>query len=237
MTYRFRVIDFETTEQNGPPDDEIIEIGNTDVLFDPQTLEVEILPPISLLYRPTKPLKPSNMAIHHLTMADLENQPICTDADLVYLIEPADFVVAHNWAFEALWLAPHMGETHAICTMKVARRVYLGLESYGNQALRYELGHDLDPALAMPPHRAAPDSYVTAHHLAKMLRTERVAHMVGWTLAPTYYERCPIGKHRGQLWADIPHSYLTWILREPGMESDLKAAATDEIERRKSLHT
>jgi len=47
-----------------------------------------------------------------------------------------------------------------------------------------------------------------------------------------FYRECPIGKHKGQLWRDIPASYLQWLTREPDMDPDIKAAANTELQER-----
>ena len=99
--------------------------------------------------------------------------------------------------------------------------------------MRYLLGLDLPDDLAMPPHRAGPDSYVTAHILAHMLKSERVRDLVAWTAEPRFLPRCPIGKHKGATWDAIPADYLQWIQRTADLDPDVKHAANLEMARRK----
>ncbi len=91
----------------------------------------------------------------------------------------------------------------------------------------------------MPPHRAAPDSFVTAHILAEMLMTERVSHLVHWTMQPRYYPTRPLTKHKGKKGCDVPHDYLVRMdsPRASELEIDLKLTARAEIERRRAINT
>jgi hypothetical protein len=42
----------------------------------------------------------------------------------------------------------------------------------------------------------------------------------------------PLGKHRGTPLADVPESYLAWLLREVKLSTGLRAAVAAELERR-----
>lgn len=236
----FKVIDFETTDgfEVKPPENQVVEMGLTNVTFDPETLEISVGTPLEFLFRPTKAMTPDNMAIHHLTMADLEKAPICTPDQIVKLLTAGDpfGVVTHNWAFDSMFIPPLEGIL-PICTLKSAYRLWPDAPNHKNQTLRYWLGMDLDAAHAMPPHRAGPDSFVTAHIFARMLKETRVNSLVQWTKMPRYIPVCPLKKHKGQRWGDIPHDYLAWILREPEMDADMKATAQAEIDRRRDTTT
>ena len=52
------------------------------------------------------------------------------------------------------------------------------VNKHSNQVLRYWLGLRLDADLAMPPHRAGPDAYVTAHLLLRMMALASVEQMI-----------------------------------------------------------
>src|SRR5690606_31559791 len=92
-------------------------------------------------------------------------------------------VVAHNWAFEAAFLGDQ--QTPAICTLKAALRVWPDAPSHSNSVLRYWLEDQgllsLDHETAMPPHRAGPDAYVTAHILKTLLAAGATGReMIAW---------------------------------------------------------
>lgn len=230
-----RSIDFETSDMK-PPEAEVIEIGATDIVFDTDTRSALITKPMSLLFKPTRPLKPENIAVHHLTDARLQDSPICAEKDLRMLVESATpmFLAAHNWAYEAQWMTPAiMGEAKPLCTLKAAYRLFPDQATHNLQTMRYALGLELDDALALPAHRAGPDSYVGAHILAKMLETTPVRDIYRWTLEPRHYPVCPLKKHKGQPWPTVPFDYLLWIIRDIDMEHDIKCAADDEIRARR----
>lgn len=121
-----------------------------------------------------------------------------------------------------------------ICTYKVALRLWPDAPKHSNQVLRYWLGLDLDAVQAMPPHRAGPDAWVTAHLLLRMLEQATVTQMIGWTVEPKQLPVLPFGKHRGLKWADLPDDYLQWLVRQADMDPDVLWCARQETERRGS---
>jgi len=84
----------------------------------------------------------------------------------------------------------------------------------------------------MPPHRAGPDAYVTAHLLKDMLLETTVEQLVAWTSEPKLLLKVPFGKHKGAQWADIPDDYLAWITRQADMDPDVVWNAGVELARR-----
>lgn len=232
---RMRVVDFESTGL-APPDGKLIEAGFCDVWWDTDNKAAAIEPPVSRLFSPGESgIPPEASAVHHLTMDDVAGCPEITDADLRALAQEGQpyALVAHQWGMEGQWLTAEItGDAKVICTLKAAKRAWEGAPSYSNSALRYWRGLKLDPALAMPPHRAAPDAYVTAHLLVELLTTEKVRDLVNWTAQPMHYPTCPLFKWKGRRWEEVDFSYLKWILGAPDMDPDIKHAANAEINRR-----
>jgi exodeoxyribonuclease X len=233
-TVLMRVVDFETTGL-APPEAEILEVGTTDVWFDTEARTCAIADPQAHLFGTTRPIPPEASAVHHIVDEDVAGLPPCTIDDLrtITTLGAPFAVVAHNWAYEGQWLAPEvLGDVRSICTFKAALRAWEEAPGHSNATLRYWRGLRLDHR-AMPPHRAGPDAYVTAHLLADLLKTESVRDLVRWTQMPRHYRVCPIGKWRGHLWAEIPHDYLKWVaISATDMAPDIKAAALAELERR-----
>lgn len=231
---RMRSTDLETSGMKPP--ESVVEIGWTDLVFNTETLECEIGRPNSMLFRPKEPLTPENMAIHHLTNTYLATFPVCEDHDLRALANDdfPQFLIAHNSAFEKQWITDEfMGPAKWICTMKAALHLWPN-DGHSNQAIRYRLGLELDNDLALPAHRAAPDSYVTAHIAAEMLKTNRVAQLVAWEMSPKPVLLCPLGKHRGQQWADVPADFVRWMLGLDDLDPDTRYAAEQEMSRRRA---
>jgi exodeoxyribonuclease X len=167
-------------------------------------------------------------------MEDVLREASFDPADALLSGEPIGILAAHNAAFEQKF----MGETEQpwICTYKCALRVWPDVPGHSNQVLRYWLEDQgllsLDADKAMPPHRAGPDAYVTAHILLALLKVATVEQMIEWTKEPRLLPRCTIGKFRGKPWAEVEWGFLNWMLQQATMEEDLKWNARRELDRR-----
>lgn len=213
-----RVLDFETT---GMPEDKergmrvgICEIGFTDV--DLETREVGET--IAAFVNPNMPIHPEAMAVHHITDADVAGAMNYMQAcqRLMAGMEPGDVFVAHNAPFEQAFFGG--GNYPWICTYRVAQHLWDNAPSYSNQVLRYWLSLDLvmpDPARAMPPHRAGPDTYVTAHILVRELQGRSVEELVKLTKQMPLLKTVPFnGEHKGKLFSELDERMLDWILKK-----------------------
>ena len=229
-----RIWDCETSGMPENPDAEVIELGRIDL--DMQTLEV--VNPWRGFIRPHRPIPPETMAVHHITLAEIEAEGP-TDEPWRHLWHgcgPDDVVVAHNMAFEKHF---HNGNGRRwICTYKCARAFWPDAPSHSNQALRYWLGIDeqeaFDPARAMPPHRALPDAYVTAFLLRELLRVKSIDELVHISMFPALLSKLTFGKHKGMTYAEAPADYLEWIRDKSDMDEDTKFSAKYWLAKRRS---
>lgn len=103
---------------------------------------------------------------------------------------------------------------------------------HSNQVLRYWRNLTLDNALAMPPHRAGPDAWVTAHLFADLCQFATMEQMLAWTQEPRPMPSLTFGKHRGETWAEIPSDYLQWMVGQADMDGDAVWHAPQELNRR-----
>lgn len=238
----FRSLDVETSSKDGG---EIVEIGSADVWFDTETRHIEVAPPKSRLFGITGEMHPGALGTHHILPEQIEGLPACTAVDLVEAATAGapQFLVGHNCSYEqGFWTESVMASVNEISgadnpvrwldTFKGALRAWEEAPEHNLQALRYWRGLRLDPAYALPAHRGGPDAYVGAWIMGELAKTERIRDLVKWTLEPRYYPTCPLHKHRGQRWSEVPYSYLTWMRSAPEMEFDLRFAALTEINRR-----
>jgi exodeoxyribonuclease X len=207
---KIRVIDLETT---GLPEDQvkgICEIGWTDV-----TDDWKVHGPYSVLVNPGHSIPPVTRAIHHISDADVAGaiSPDVACAKLMAGMEPGDVFAAHNAKLERAFFGG--GQHEWICTLQCARHLFPDAPGHSNQVLRYHLGiddeEDFDVAASMPPHRAGPDTLVTAFILRRLIFASSVAKLVELTSAPVVLQTITFGKHRGMRWADLPRDYLQWI--------------------------
>ncbi|MDR6954188.1 exodeoxyribonuclease X [Ancylobacter sp. 3268] len=211
---KIRVVDFETTGMVGKDEPVgIVEAGWTDVLLGGSM--PHITRPSFLMVNPGIPVMPEARAAHHLTDDEIAGgvSPEDAHAFLYTGMELGDVFAAHHAKFDR---ALFSGDPFPwICTMVCAKHLWPDMPSYGNQALRYRLGIDKGfvwPELAMPPHRAGPDTYVTAHILGRMLSTTPAARLVELTTTPVLLKTVPFGKYEGQLWSDMDRGYLEWVV-------------------------
>ena len=229
---RLRVVDLETTGMEPPS--EVIEFGFSDVVRDDQGISIS--EPTAWLYRPLNGIPPETMAVHHLTEDDFGQSadPWSNAGARMAITSGAvpDVLVAHNCAFERRFLTPEVTDSIPwICTYKVALHVWPDAPRHGNQVLRYWRGLALDPAMAMPPHRAGPDAWVTAHLLRDLMSLASAQQMIEWTEQPRPMPQVPFGKHRGTEWQNVPADYLIWMASQP-MDADVLWHANRELDSR-----
>lgn len=229
---RIRVIDTET--QGLEAEHLVCEFGRTDLVKEDDG-GWSLDGPHATLCR-VDAMPPPARAIHHISAAETQAFPPF-DAEAMWAqcaADGVDVIAAHVWAFDSLRLGE--AKLPAICTFKVARRLWpREAPAHGNGVLRYWLEDRgeiaCDEAKAFPPHRAGPDTYVTANILRHMLSLTTASQMVAWTKEPVLMPTILFGKHRGE-WADAPADYLSWILRSD-MDADTRWNAQRELDRRR----
>ena len=222
-----RVIDFETSGTE-PPEAEVCEVGTCDLHLEAKRVET----PRSWLCG-VKAMPPEVRAVHHISLAECADLGPFEAGDMFREMD-VQALAAHNSEFETKFFTSPLP---VICTYKAALRVWPGAPSHGNGALRYWLEDQgkitPDHALTQPAHRAGPDAYVTAHILLALFDAGVTGReMIAWTKEPRLLPTCPIGKFRGKPWPEVEAGFLGWMLRQEGMEEDLKWNARREIARR-----
>lgn len=224
-----RVIDFETT--GIPTQTEkhaICEVGWCDVDTDRQIVGG----PVSMLCNPGRTMPADALAVHHITDADVAD---CAGPDtaIAAMVSPRpDAWCAHNARYEQDFFTG--ADLPWICTRKVGMRLWPDAPNHQNQTLRYYLGIELDSSLAMPPHRAGPDAYVTAHILLAALSLASIEELIEWSSGHALLPSVTFGKHRGRRWSELPWDYLDWIVRKSDLDGDTKFTAKHELQRREA---
>lgn len=137
-------------------------------------------------------------------------------------------IVAHNAPYDRGVLANYTGfDEYAdkwLCTMRIAKRLYMDDESvtqYNLPYLRYRfelvLPRDLDH------HRASADCIITATLLEYLMGVvhERgllddskpyKEQIIEWSRQPVFIPKMQFGKHAGQKWEEIPTDYIKWAI-------------------------
>ncbi len=198
------VVDTETTDYEGG----VVEIGAVIEQDDEVTEHSDLC---STEHR----ISFQAMAVHHITEEMVKGKPPVRETDTYAMVEVADYLVAHNAEFDSGFL-PDL-RSPWICTWRLASHMVPDAESHSNMALRYELGLTVD--YEGEHHRAGFDAHVT-YKLFKYLRSLYVDEfgwssdihdkLVKYSAAPILQKKVKFGKHRGELWEEVPRSYLRW---------------------------
>jgi exodeoxyribonuclease X len=224
----FHVVDFETTDVDkarlaGKPA-EVCEAGLTIVH------DGEVSRPTSWFVNPGHPIPPQARAVHHISDADVAGavSPVESARTIVEKSRAlGSMLVAHNAKFEMAFLdAPGR---KWICTMVCAKHLWPDAPGYSNQCLRYWLDLDalglVDAELAMPVHRAGPDTHVTAGILLRLLRERSAEELHRLTFEPVLQKRVMFGgEHHGRLWSELDTGLLEWVLKKD-FDDETKATA------------
>lgn len=227
MTY-IRVIDFETTGME-PPEAEVCEVGICDYHIEDEVIH----DPVSWLCG-VKVMPPQVRAMHHIAKSDCDGQPPFDSDEMFDYDNLPGAIATHNAKYELQFFE---SPTPAICTYKCALRIWPDAPAHNNGTLRYWLedAGKISPIheLTQPAHRAGPDAYVTAHILGAMFAEGYTGkQMVAWTKEPALLPTCPIGKFRGQKWADVDRGFLVWMTNQSDMDEELKWNAQRELDKR-----
>jgi exodeoxyribonuclease X len=232
MTKIIRVIDYETTGLPDNPGSEIIELCRIDV----DILSKAIGNPWRSFALPKGPIPPEVKAVHHILEEEVAGAPAIADLWATFWEGCAedDILAAHNASFEMHF---HSGDGRQwIDTYKCALTIWPDAPAHNNQTLRYWLGIDqsagFDREFAMPPHRALPDAYVTAHILVQLLSKCSVSELVTISEKPALLNKLNFGKHRGVKFSDAPADYLQWIRDKSDLNEDIKFSAAYWLQRR-----
>ncbi|OJF89608.1 hypothetical protein AX761_24355 [Rhizobium sp. 58] len=226
-----RIIDYETTGTQDDEAAEVIEFGRYDV--DLETLE--IVNPWRSFAKPAGAIPAATKAVHHITEGDVAFAPPARDLWPRFFVGCGadDILVAHNAKFEKHF-TPNASEYVWVDTYKVARVVWPDAPTHSNQGLRYWLEIELDDELAVPPHRALPDAYVTAHIFLRLLQEKTVAEMVTISQYPALLRKITFGKKaKGQTYEEAPLDYLEWIRDGSDLDEDTKFSAKYWIQKRR----
>lgn len=220
-----RVTDCETTGFD-PKEHRVVEIAVVDM-----NLTEGVIDGATSLVNPKMEIPIEVMAIHHITNEMVQGAPLF-DTIWPSLRDGGEHgdnlacYAAHNAAFDFAFLDTAGGLE--MCTLRIARHFWPGIDQHKNQYLRYYLGVKVPES--MPIHRALGDATVTALNLQVMLKVaieekgiETVDQLITFTNRPVLLTTCRFGnKHRDIPWAKVPKSYLSWMKREvTDMDIDL----------------
>lgn len=212
---------FSDTETTGvSPTDRIVEVAY--VALDDNAEEIDRG---EALINPGIPIPSGASAVNGITnkmVADASDIDQFM-ADHGYPFQDPDVVlVAHNVGFDYRYLSPFMSE-HAgqMCTLRLAKVLYPGLDSYKLQALRYSL--DLEGGEA---HRASGDVDLMINLVLRMMADHEMDLYGLYALSqkPMEITTWPFGKFKDQPLRNADRGYVQWALRQDNLDADLRSA-------------
>jgi exodeoxyribonuclease X len=213
---KLRVVDFETT---GTPEDR--QRGKAVGIVEAAFCDVDeagiVSRPTTMLVNPGIAIPPEARAVHHISDDMVAGAIDPGKACMILMggMEPGDIFCAHHAEFERSFFAG--GAFPWICTMKCAKHLWPDAPSFSNQALRYYLNLEEDFAwseLTLPPHRAGPDCYVTAHILARQVLMKHPQKLIELTGAPVLQLTVRFGQNYGKKWEEMDFGFLDWCVNK-----------------------
>lgn len=214
---RLRILDTETCGVEDP-DLQIVQIATVDLVSNSPdgakgsawTLDAHR----SWYVNPGRLIPCEAMGVHHTTNKMVEFEPTI-DAILPLVFDgESDAFAAHNAAFDKK-VVDASDETFLtavqwVCTYKAAVTLWPEAPSHKNQVLRYFLNLNLKQELA--PHSAIGDAIVTAHIAQRILAEMSLNDWLDLSSRPVLLPRVNFGEHAKKAWADVPVSYLDWMI-------------------------
>lgn len=193
---------------------------------------------MSSLVRPSTPIEVEAMAVHHITEEMVSGEMTMSEVVEEYKeLQDVAVAVAHNAKFDSAMMPDGFAENGWICTYRCACHLWPDAPSHGNQALRYWLKLDVSDMpgdAGMTPHRALYDAWVTSKLLMRMLQERTADELLRMTTEPAMLAKMRFGKHRGELFSEIPWGYLEWLVRQgDSMCPDHVYTARAELDRRR----
>lgn len=240
---RFVVLDTETTGAQ-PGEDRPIEIAAVEWIGGAsgrlETWHVD----------PQMPIKPSAIAVHHLTQKDIQGKPTLDEVeDAIKEFVGDSPLVIHNAPFD-LAMLPFFKEHPTICSLRLARHIWQPEElnadghpliNHKAQTIRYWLDLEVD-TMGLAAHRAGADILVTGHIFQSALeryldlgRGNSLEEFMAFVQKPIEYARFPYGQHKGWEFSELPDRFLNFYLdssRNRNQDPDLVAILREEAKRR-----
>jgi exodeoxyribonuclease X len=225
------VVDTETTGLD-PKVDRVVEIGVVTVNFIDSSAIWSVGQGRNSLVNPGIMIPPTATAVHHILDEDVASAPDLSCAlDFLKISSLSDdaIIAAHNAKFDRSML-PMLHNKRWIDTYRCAMHVWPDAPNFKNATLFYWLKCGRLEKVAH--HSAAFDAELTANVLCHLLKERSIDELLVLSEKEVLLRTVGFGMHFGLLWAEVPYSYLEWVMKKD-FDSDVKFTVKTEIARRK----
>ena len=182
------------------------------------------------LINPETKIQFGAMSVHGITESMVADQPTIAQfmAEHGYpLSGPDKVLICHNISFDRRFFDPWMDDdTERLCTLKCARLIYPEAENHKLQTLKYmfDLTGDHDKA-----HTALEDVTVMIQLAQRMCADINggIDDLLELQNRPVKISKMPWGMHKNKNLADLPLSYVDWLINKADkVDDNLRAALT-----------
>jgi exodeoxyribonuclease X len=175
-------------------------------------------------YKPTKPIEYGALATSHILMSELVD---CPPSDSFKLPEDTEYLIGQNIQYD--WNVIGKPDVKLICTKALAQYVIPDIDSYSQSALLYYILGDEAKPLLKEAHNAQDDinncyilfSWLISQIDADISTIEKLYQFSEKCKIPT---KMPFGKHKDMLIKEVPKDYISWLLKQPDLDSYLVQA-------------
>lgn len=226
----FVCLDCETTGLD-PKEDRIIEVAMQKFTFE------NTLDSFETLIDPECPINPASTLIHHITDAMVQGKPKIPEVlPRVFEILSSHILIGHGITNDIAFLhkaaerhqIPHKLHTQRyIDTLRLAR-LYGESPTNSLEMLRKHFNISEEGA-----HRAMNDVVVNIEVFKYLsLNFKTTQEVLERLKKPILLKAMPLGKHKGRVFAEIPHQYLLWAVHQE-FDQDLIFSLKTELNKRK----
>lgn len=217
------ILDTETHDLNGYP----IEIAYAPCSFEQEVLVINQGEVFDEYFSCPEPIALGALATHHILETDIAEKP---SFDTFKMPQDVQYLIGHNidYDIKAVQKCQPDFTVKGICTLALCRMVWPELP-HTLSAMYYHVMDDLELARKhlRHAHNAKADIYFTGVILKALVEQLGIRDMSSlYIMSET--ARIPkyitFGKHKGTAVKDLDPSYVTWLLRQDGLDPYLVKA-------------
>ncbi|MEQ1369225.1 3'-5' exonuclease [Acinetobacter schindleri] len=234
------IFDTETHKLHG----DIIEAAALEVRFYGNESNAILLPNMfdfKKRYKPSEPISPSAMAVHHIVDEDLEKCPSFTKFKMPK--DNVQYLIGHNIDYDISAVNRAGTDTNGIktiCTLAMSRYIWPKFESHNLSALTYELSDDRKEARKRlkHSHSALNDcrtTLVLLIHICNEKKIRSMDELYEFSEMARYPTHIFYGKYKGWAIKDMDDKDIHWLMGKTDDEY-LRTSLENELLERSNIN-